>query len=526
MSTIKITQVEVADSGDADNRDEVILICQSDAGAPVRVPFKPGSSLPSNQSHPIPFDGTDYPPVFITFDHTVTITVYDQDSGAARGTNDFGGAFWIDSFSDPGEVEVSNGKDGSAIQEGQKRAAYKIKWEWADTQELGSPIDSGELAGQISSYLYETRRQAQAAVDPVNSSDQVDPSAITVNEEFVSEAQQAVSAWMDTDSGKDFLARITSMSQPEVIAGLEKMINHELFNKVAELAASGVAVSDVPDTTVNSIFVTASLQLAAGFGVAGSVTYAIDPNLRGQQGAYYTFSVAGTLAIGPEIEAEVGVEFGIASATPDGMGGLAVGGQLSISDGIGVSGSVMFGVTINDLQMVVPDFSNWSVGVGPAGGAGIGGAALVSYGIVILDREVPAIAQPAGKYMMQLIDVFCDEADDGDRQDEIRLGFNLDYADTPTYHYPTWGSYSIKEDTHWKPGLVFCMDSRMSLSLEEVSLDAGNWVTEKVLKNSQFNVPDTEPGKELGVGGTLYIEFDEKHGLNEIAYKLTLKRIQ
>lgn len=408
---------------------------------------------------------------------------------------------------------------------------------------------AGRLAIQASGYFYETRRQAQAAVDPVNNT-QLDFSGAKVNAEFADAAQTAIEKYTATDEGQALIETARGMSQPEIIAALEQMIQHNVFDTVAQYAKDGKVMEDVPDTRVGCLYVSVGLQLDAGFGVAGSVTYAMDPNLRGTKDAFYALSVGGTLAIGPEIDVEVTLAVGAASSTPDEMNGLGVGFTLSAADGIGVSGAMMFGVQIAG-GAVVPDLGNWSVSVGPAFGEGIGGAALVSYSIVVMDRDVPAIAQPAADYILGLVDVYCDEAIDLDGTDEVFVGFGLNYEPDPIWKYPTWGEYSVDEDSHWKPYLALNVTDHLSLSVNDNDLDAGNIEVSQMIFNTQVNLepngsdgvrvtlPDDKKADHqtmtgvdgsdpanLKVGESFKINYDTKLGLNEVKYSLEFERLK
>lgn len=148
--TVKIKSLSVVDTGDPDGFDEVIPICQADSGAPVRFPFKPGDSIPAQSTGSYMFAGTDAPPLFIIFKDALTITIcdqdQDQDQGMARGTNDFGGCFWIDgnSVTPTNPITVSNGKNGPDYALGRKRAAYAIDWQWADEDPFDPFITSDD----------------------------------------------------------------------------------------------------------------------------------------------------------------------------------------------------------------------------------------------------------------------------------------------------------------------------------------------------------------------------------------------
>jgi hypothetical protein len=408
---------------------------------------------------------------------------------------------------------------------------------------------AGRLAIQASGYFYETRRQAQAAVDPVNNTE-LDFSGAKVNAEFADAAQSAIEQYTATDEGKDLIAKARGMSQPEIIAALEQMIQHDVFDKVAQYAKDGKVMEDVPDTHVGCLYVSVGLQLDVGFGVAGSVTYAMDPNLRGTKDAFYALSVGGTLAIGPEIDIEVTLEVGAASSTPDEMNGLGVGLTLSAADVVGVSGAFMFGVQIAG-GAVVPDLGNWSVGIGPAFGEGIGGAALVGYSIVVMDRDVPAIAQPAADYILGLVDVYCDEAIDLNGTDEVFVDFGLDYQQDPIWKYPTWGEYSVDEDAHWKPYLALNVNEHLSLSVKDSEIDAGNIEATQMIFNTQLDLapngsggvrvtlPDDKKADHqtmTGVDGSdpanlkvreaFKITYDNTTLLNEVKYSLEFVRLK
>ena len=410
--------------------------------------------------------------------------------------------------------------------------------------------DSGRLPIQASAYFYETRRQAEAAKVPAEATDMtLYYEQLTINQEFVDKAQNAIENYKASTDGQDLIAKAREMSQPEIIAALEKMIQDKVFNEVAEMAQNGAVLSDGSNKHVNSLYVSVALQLAAGFGVAGSVTYAIDPNNRLTSNNYYTISFAGTLAVGPEIEAEITLEVGAAAASPDDMGGLGAGGSLSVAYGLGVSGTIMFGVTNIGTQLVL-DVTNWSIGVGPATGVGIGWNVLLSYGIVALDRQIPPIAQPATPHQIMLTEIYCDQIYDGLGSDELRLGFNLNKQPDPTWTYPIWGSYAIEEGDTWKPGLVLNVSDYLSLSLSDVVSDDGNHVETDQIVNIQIAFSESSEGNlivenkksddghitvdtinydfltNLKIGEQFLVTYHDTVGIfNEVFYKLTFQRV-
>ena len=56
--TIKITEIGVGDSSDANNVDDIFLILQPDGGTPIRYPFVPGTALPGMVDNSLVLDGS------------------------------------------------------------------------------------------------------------------------------------------------------------------------------------------------------------------------------------------------------------------------------------------------------------------------------------------------------------------------------------------------------------------------------------------------------------------------------------
>ena len=133
VHTVQIKTVQVLDSSDADNFDEVILMLQGDGGTPVRYPFMPGSALPGSVTDVITLDGSlDYnPPLYVTFEAALQISTYDKDNGAATGTEDFSGSCYILPGQEPGPLTMNNGKHGENWQLFKKPASVQITWDWA-----------------------------------------------------------------------------------------------------------------------------------------------------------------------------------------------------------------------------------------------------------------------------------------------------------------------------------------------------------------------------------------------------------
>lgn len=129
-STIQVTSIDIGDSSDADNFDEVILFFQADGGTPIRYPFLPNSALDSAVAEPLVLDGQTegLPPLYVSFEYCLQISAYDKDNGMAFGTADYSGAALISPGETSGSPELTNGKDDSPLHPGKKRASLTVNW--------------------------------------------------------------------------------------------------------------------------------------------------------------------------------------------------------------------------------------------------------------------------------------------------------------------------------------------------------------------------------------------------------------
>jgi hypothetical protein len=129
-STIQVTSIDIGDSSDANNFDEVILFLQADGGTPIRYPFLPNSALPGSVGQTLTLDGQTegLPPLFVSFEYFLQISAYDKDNGMAFGTADYSGAAQILPGWTYGSPLLTNGKDDSALHPGKKRASLTVNW--------------------------------------------------------------------------------------------------------------------------------------------------------------------------------------------------------------------------------------------------------------------------------------------------------------------------------------------------------------------------------------------------------------
>jgi len=113
--TVQIDKITVQSVSDpTGNNDEVFLLCQSDAAVPLRVPPQPvvTQSMGSGSGavttwYPTDVDGN---PVLVTFDHGMTISLWDQDESWNVNKSDFlGVGSFHESSDDSNNFTVTNG---------------------------------------------------------------------------------------------------------------------------------------------------------------------------------------------------------------------------------------------------------------------------------------------------------------------------------------------------------------------------------------------------------------------------------
>lgn len=99
------------------SHDEVFMLCQSDGGAPIRVPPPPFTtvSLKSYEADNDPdgsywnFDGTDWPELILEFENEVNITLWDQDHKLDPNSADYLGNAELTNGDTPSPIYCGNG---------------------------------------------------------------------------------------------------------------------------------------------------------------------------------------------------------------------------------------------------------------------------------------------------------------------------------------------------------------------------------------------------------------------------------
>jgi hypothetical protein len=535
--TIQITSIVNNAASDPNNSDELVLICQADGGAPVRYPFQPGTALPSRTTQALQLDSDEFPPLFLTFERGLIVSLYEVDQTLDRGQNDYSGSVF---FVAPGLVAqdntVANPPSTVMVSSGRDRQQTQLTWRWADGDEDGARIDedNGPLTVALSGYFYNAQCATESRVETARNADDVpDLTQVPLNPEFVSTAQDALGEWLDDPDSQAFLQQALSLPQPELRSKLAQAVQHRAFSDAVQMIRDNkVLLSE--DCVVGSITMTISAEVTLGLGVAGSITYAVDPH----DPTEYTLSVGGTLAIGLEEEAELGVEFGACAAGPKDVGGFDVGGEVTVTDGAGITAGVSVSVTPQLVPpALLPDLKSWSVSVGPAFGEGVGGALTLGYSQVVLSRSIPNIAQPPAPRMLMINNIQCVKKDDLEGEDEIYIEFQTDTewdADGdgvpeigPVYRLPLWGERSIGEGQTWNPGQPVMVTTSLSITLKETTVDAGNKVKSGTLCHFAFDISSCPVGecviKVFDEGG--FELFDGDVDPNEVHYELRFTRL-
>lgn len=115
---IRIKGIVCVKASDAyGDHDEVFMLCQSDGGAPIRVPPPPFTtvSLKTYEADNDPdgsywnFDGEDWPELFVEFENEVNITLWDQDHKLDPNSADYLGNVELTNDSTPSPIYFSNG---------------------------------------------------------------------------------------------------------------------------------------------------------------------------------------------------------------------------------------------------------------------------------------------------------------------------------------------------------------------------------------------------------------------------------
>lgn len=124
--TIQINSLTCHAASDPDGTDNVWFFYQSDGGVPVRYPFgamKTNDMSPQSVWRFISTDADGWPPVVVSFDHDLQITVWDQDLGIDISITDFIGNLDITPTSTSGDSpDVTNGAS----------SRYTFNWSWVN----------------------------------------------------------------------------------------------------------------------------------------------------------------------------------------------------------------------------------------------------------------------------------------------------------------------------------------------------------------------------------------------------------
>ncbi len=576
VQTIQVTSINIEEASDSDNFDEVFLFFQADGGTPIRYPFIPNTALPSSDNNEFELGLADGRlPLFVSFEHTLQIVAYEKDFGPiVSGTADFIGSCNILPESQGETVTLCSTADGDDDSLTAHRSQVAVTWKWAeeDSDTKFMTEASGKQCIQTSGYLYDARGKGQqlhdSGANPAAPTDEV-----ALNTDFATSVQQAVADYSATEDGQSLIANAANMSQPELIAALEKMMQDDMFTAIAQAVDDGTALDKYTDGggVVGSVFVSVGFAAELGVGVEFTASYAMDPHTRAtanfdtDPNHYYTLSVTGTATFGGESSIDAVLAFGVAAATPDNMDGISAGVSFSASYGIGVSGGASFGLIWGDFGPSC-DPSAWSFTIGPAFGVGLGLTSTYSRTYVLCEREIPAIAQPEAQYLFYIQEIHClQKQDTTGSNDEIVLQFNLDDAETP-YYFPTWGSADIAEDTYYNddknttqidpnsllyPGLALNLNKSLTFQIRDVDLDAGNFVKGETLVDAKLSFSPTGDGGlamsivspandsdvwldsadantnvgDMKPGQTVFLCWDKTHDFNEVYYKVKFHRL-
>ena len=115
--TISMSSITCNQTSDLNAHDEVWILYQIDAGAPLRYPYEPRSTVSMAPGDVLTFGADDHPPLQMTYEHDVSVTLYDQDSRIDLGltdflgTRDFGNS--SNAASEPTSATVTNGDSSS-----------------------------------------------------------------------------------------------------------------------------------------------------------------------------------------------------------------------------------------------------------------------------------------------------------------------------------------------------------------------------------------------------------------------------
>ena len=579
--TIKITEIGVGDSSDANNVDDIFLILQPDGGTPIRYPFVPGTALPGMVDNSLVLDGSngEYFPVYVSFKTMLQITAYDLDPNSMFGGSDYCGTARVLQNDMGGTLQLASTNYPDDDGPTDKLSTVTIQYEDVSKETGYDPSNfmddnTGMLSVQASGYLYEARQQVQANSDSasaMNTDDMAD--GIKLSSDFAKQAQQALDDYKATSDGADLIANAPSMSQPQIIEALQKMVQYEGFKDLAEAATNHTAATTDTGGPINigSFFVTVSFQIQAGFGVAGGISFAIDPSMQassnwdGADAPYYAIVVSGGTLIGGDAGVETSIGRGISTSEPNDMGGTSLGIGINAAFQIGIAGSFSKGLTIEDDALAFT--KGWTILISPSTGIDFGATLELSHSVVIMDRTVPLIAQDPGKYMFMVQEVHCLQKSDLDgNNDEIVFEFLPKGTGKDYYFYPTWGEFSIAEDqyynddpnstaiykpSYWYPDLAINTDDKISLTVYEANVDVGTFNPDNDHNQALFtvilNLADNGNGSVsaniektsdrysiygydgtdldyIHINDTFYVEFHDTSLLNEIYYKMKFNR--
>jgi hypothetical protein len=243
-------------------------------------------------------------------------------------------------------------------------------------------------------------------------------------------------------------------------------------------------------------------QIDLGVGVTGTIGYAFDPNDDTQFSVFLSVGVV----VGPDAEADAGVELGAWTSAPTQMTGMMVGaggGVDATGFGASVAGFVSCDLTVLP-PFIKPTFQSWGATLTLSLGEGGGLLGVLSYTAVIITESIPAIAQPDAAHMIMISSIKCvQKQDNASDKDELVMLFKIDGKD-PTYAFPTWSHFSIPEGGTWSCGRSIKLDSSVDVTLMNGGSTIYSWTIDVSNLKSSYSC-DYKDGMFNEVAYTMYV---------------------
>ncbi len=455
MYKLSITEIKCVQVGGGSEDDNVQLLVQCDAGPPSKYPVIGSHSM--NNTDILSLTGNTPSPVFY-YDHTAAISVWDRDGvGNFIDAADFLGANYVHGA---GTFSLDMYGDGGAH--------YQV---YAQAEKITS-----------------------AAAAPDN----------TIPSDLYQAISDDLKDWKSSTSIEPTLQTVVECTDPET---LEDLLKDVLFSSVFSRVSA--ALSNAEKVKAFSIGLMAQVEFIGGLeGVFGVAVDRSDFSLVGVSGSQPSVAIFGGPALveGLDEGADASLAVGVWFEDTDSIRGRYVGAELTLDEGLGLTGAAFASRADEDDFTEDDDSINLDhvreqakmAFVGIDIGIDDGGEGVESY---FFSGVVPGAAcYQTGTYdhMVNLDVLDCHDAlsISSSEHDNIYIKYCVDDEST-WYTYPIWNKFAISEDEYSRMiGCAIKFNSKFKIALHIATSQANVTIEEVEPSQTYWYEEDTDSDSE------------------------------